>query len=136
MIETKTNSLQEEYKNLIELICTPIPENVKERLSKYILDTIETCILETEDTKQYLISQYIEPGVDTYNHLQEIVSLIETCSIVGVDMISYYTLHKYLKENTLIEDTFAKKKKKPFYENKLAIYYEFANYFKTLDSLE
>lgn len=90
----------QEYKELTELICKDIPEELNTRIVNYVNTCIKELILVNDDQKSYLISQLIENGISTYNHLQQIISLIETCDINGANMLSYYTLRTFMADNT------------------------------------
>lgn len=136
LLNAKLETVKTEYKDIMELICAPIPSEFVAKIKTYFVNCIEDLILTTEEQKQFLISQIIETDIETYNHLQQIITLIETCEITGNEMLSYVTLHNYLKTNTTIEEVFKKINGKEQSEVKIAIYCEFQNFLNKLDSLE
>lgn len=94
------------YKEKVEAVCQPIPDVYSNRVKEYIVACIKSLILSTDDQKQYLISQLIEPEIETYQHLQQILTLIESCDILGSELNTYFQLNQYLNENTNIIDVF------------------------------
>ena len=104
------------------------PEH-KQRIVTYVNDCIVCCIMENEEQKQYLISQLIENGISTYNHLQQIMSVIETCKIYGEDSIVYVNLYNYIQDKTNIKEVFENANKMTNLELKLQVYTLFKNWY-------
>lgn len=98
----------ETYKKLVEENCAEIPAEQLDRIVTYINDVIKECILKTKEQKQYLISQVLENGISTWNHLQQIMSIIETCEIYGNGALAYDNLYNYTRENSNIVEVFDK----------------------------
>ena len=57
-------------------------------------------ILESNDQKSYLISQYMQPSIVTYQHLTQMMNLIEESDMTANDegLRNYSKLYKFVKE--------------------------------------
>jgi len=127
--DEKIVSLREEYKKSTEIICGEIPQENVQRIIEYINICVGDLILATDDQKQYLISQMIESNISTYQHLMQIVELIENCDIMGNQMLSYVALHKYLEDKNEIGEIFKLSEKNQENHTQLSIYMGFKDFF-------
>lgn len=119
----------EEYKRLAEANCAEIPSEQLEKIITYVNDVIKGCILKTAEQKQYLISQLMENGITTWNHLQQIMTVIETCDIYGESASSYDNLYNYTQEKTNIQEIFESARKLNDYQIRLSVFHAFKNWF-------
>lgn len=129
ILDSKIKEYGAEYKQFAEINCKELDENQKNRIITYVNDCIESCIMSNEEQKQYLISQLIENGISTYNHLQQIMSIIETCTIFGEDASTYVNLYNYIQDKTNIKEVFDNGNKMMKIELKLQLYTIFKNWF-------
>lgn len=129
LMNDKFKSYRDEYKELMELTCKEIPEEIMHKLVNYVNSCIGDLILESDDQKQYLISQLIENGITTYQHLHQIMEMIESCDIIGGQISSYAVLNKYINEQQDIVDTFEKSERTQSVQLKMAVYQAFHNWF-------
>lgn len=129
LMNDKFIEYRNEYKELVELTCKEIPEEVIHKLVNYVNSCIGDLILESDDQKQYLISQLIENGISTYQHLHQIMGMIESCDIIGSQISSYAVLNKYINEQQDIVDTFEKSERTQSVQLKMAVYQAFHNWF-------
>ena len=139
ILEKLTGIIEEsgkEYKYFMEKTCSDIPEEILSKISSYVNSCIEDLVLVTDEQKQYLISQAIENNITTYQHLQQILTLIESCDINGSQLISYVVLNKYLEANTNILEVFEMSDKTEPMQLKLSFIAGFADFFKGLSSPE
>lgn len=120
----------EEYKKLAEINCAEIPEEQQNRIVTYVNDCIKSCLLKTNDQKQYLVSQIIENGITTWNHLQQILSIIETCKIKGEDAVNYVTLYNYTQDKSNIVDVFENATKLTQIEVKMSVFRSMREWYK------
>jgi len=121
-----------EYKDLMEKSCQDIPADIQQKIVEYVAECINNLILVTDEQKQYLISQIIESNITTYQHLQQILTLIETCDINGLGLKSYVDLNSYLVKNTNISEIFDMFEKIEPLQSKLSFVAGFADFFKAL----
>jgi methyl-accepting chemotaxis protein len=126
----KFESFKEQLKDLIEILCQEIPGNKKYRIKELVLSCIDDLVLESEEQKNYLISQKIEYTINTFNQLQQVVSLIETCdtSYVG----SYAQLYTYLSEDVDIKTVFNESLKIEGLQTQTSYIQVFLDFFKNL----
>lgn len=129
LMNDKFKEYRDEYKELMELTCKEIPEEIMHKLVNYVNSCIGDLILESDDQKQYLISQLIENGITTYQHLHQIMEMIESCDIIGSQISSYAVLNKYINEQQDIVDIFEKTEQTQSVQLKMAVYQTFHNWF-------
>lgn len=103
---SRYKEVAEKYKKLVEYNCAEIDSTIKTRVIDLVNDCCEVCQLNSADEKQYIISQLLENGVKTYQHLSQILTIIETCSITGKDAQKYVDLYEYTQRNSIIVDVF------------------------------
>jgi hypothetical protein len=101
-IKSKVNDLisdiRADYKNKAETICQEIPESFK--INDKINSIIQKLILKSFDEKQYLLSQYLSPQIKTYQHLIQMLNLIEGGQIQGLEGHQHYNnLYNLVNEN-------------------------------------
>lgn len=130
MFNNKVIEYGNKYKELVEFNCAEIPENQRGRIVDYVNDCIKACILSTKEQKQYLLSQLIENGITTWNHLQQILSVIETCNIKGEDALCYQNLYDYIHDKENIIKVFDNIKEIDKYQIRMSVYRAFREWFK------
>lgn len=130
MFNNKVIEYGKKYKELVEFNCAEIPENQRGRIVDYVNDCIKACILSTKEQKQYLLSQLIENGITTWNHLQQILSVIETCNIKGEDALCYQNLYDYIHDKENIIKVFDNTKEIDTYQLKMSVYRAFREWYK------
>ena len=130
IFDEKIQQLREEYKKSVETICKEIPEEKIQKIVSYVNICIGDLLFVTEDQKQYLVSQIMENTITTYQHLMQILDLIENSDINGDQLISYVILHQYLKDITEIEEIFKISENISDLHTKLSIYMGFLDFFK------
>jgi hypothetical protein len=130
VLNSKVTEAGKEYKRLAEINCAEIPEDQLNRVVTYVNDCIKSCVLSTEAQKTYLVSQLIENNITTWNHLQQILSIIETCQIHGEDALTYVNLYNYTQDKSNIVEVFENGKKLSELEIKMSIYRAFREWFK------
>lgn len=118
-----TETTKAEYKRISELICADIPKETLDLVVQYVNDVIGNLILSTPQQKQYLLSQLLENGISTYNHLMQVLSIIETCKIENIACAGYYkTLVDFLSENESIKEIYTESKKLDNLTSKIIFY--------------
>lgn len=80
-VSAKLDEHKEVYKKSVETICQPIPADKKRLLNNAFNIVINNTLLETDDVREYLITQYIDSVVETYKHASEIMTAIEKSKI-------------------------------------------------------
>jgi hypothetical protein len=119
-----------EYARLITLICEPIPDEILPKIINYVNSCIGDLILETEEQKQYLISQLIENQISTYKQLQQILELIDQSDITGNQIFSYVTLYKYIMENSEVSKIFTETENVEKYQIETSLFMAINDWFK------
>ena len=117
------------YKELAEKNCAEIPSEQLNHIVNLINEVIRGCILKTQEQKQYLISQLMENGITTWNQLQQIMTIIETCDIFGESASAYDNLYNYIHDKTNIIEVFESSKKLNDIQIQLSVYHAFKNWF-------
>ena len=117
------------YKELAEKNCAEIPSEQLNKIINLVDEVIRGCILKTTEQKQYLISQLMENGITTWNQLQQIMTVIETCDIYGEYSSAYDNLYNYIQEKTNITEVFDSVKVLNELQVKLSILHAFKNWF-------
>lgn len=130
IFEDKLTKLGSEYKVLAEKICSTINPDYLTKIVNYVNSCIGDLILITDEQKQYLISQTMENGISTYQHLSEMIEMIEGCDINGNNILSYVVLNQYLSDNTELSDIFEASQQINPIQLKLSFYAGFADFFK------
>ncbi len=134
MLGTLIETMGLEYKDLMEKSCMEIPKELLDKVYDLINDCIKNLILVTDEQKQFLISQIIENNITTYQHLQQMLTLIEKCDIVGTGLNSYYNLDKFLRENTIISEVFEISEKIEPLQMKLSFVAGFGDFCKGMNN--
>ena len=101
LLSNKVNELRGLYKEHAEKVCAELNDEDKVQLNRMINDLISNVIISSMDQKQYLISQLYNPGIKTYQHLTQIMHLIETGNMkASTDSLDIYVkLYDYVKEH-------------------------------------
>lgn len=104
-VDNKVVELRADYKAVAEEICEDLGDNKKE-VNQLVNAMIGCLILESNDQKSYLISQYMQPSIETYQHLTQIMNLIEESDMIANDegLKTYGKLYKFVKETPAIAD--------------------------------
>jgi hypothetical protein len=104
-VDKKVVELRADYKAVAEEICEDLGDNKKE-VNQLVNAMIGCLILESNDQKSYLISQYMQPSIETYQHLTQIMNLIEESDMIANDegLKTYGKLYKFVKETPAIAD--------------------------------
>ncbi len=92
------------YEENVKTVCEELPKDEADRIVQDINKLISIVTLVDEKQKTYLVSQLAQNGVTTYNHLQQILSLIENAKIVTTEsnLATYAEIFNHLSElNTL-----------------------------------
>lgn len=129
LLNDKIKSYGTEYKKLVEENCEEIPANQLDKIRNLINILIGNCYLKTQDQKQYLSSQLIENTISTWNHFQQIMSIIETCDIDAKHSINYSNLFEYINEHKNIKVVFENAPKITEIETKMEVYRAFKNWY-------
>lgn len=135
IVEDLDNNIKSDtvkYKELIEKACQPIPEDLQNNITSYVNSCINSLVIVTDEQKQTMISQLFENGITTFKHLEEIMSLIEQCDIVGKNLMSYVVLKQYLETTTNIVDIFDSYNKAGEMEFDLTLKMAFKEFFEKI----
>ena len=98
-IDEEVAALTAGYKNNAEKILEEIPKDKLDKLTILINECIINLILVGKN-KHYLISQYMNNGISTVQHLIQIVGIIETMYCNGLEGVTAYTkLYNYINDN-------------------------------------
>ena len=87
-----------EYKKQAEEICKDIPENDLKRIKQMFDNVISGLILETHQQKQYIMSNFFENQIKTYQNLVQLLQLVESCEIKGSYAKYYKELSDYVRK--------------------------------------
>lgn len=98
-VDDKITELRTDYKAVAEDICEDLGDN-KKTVNDLVNNMIGCLILESNDQKSYLISQYMQPSIVTYQHLTQMMNLIEESDMTANDegLRNYSKLYKFVKE--------------------------------------
>ena len=110
LLKTKLKEIYDEkasqYKKLVEAYLAEFSPEDKQKIVGYINDIINDIIITNHERKAYLFQQLNENQIHTYKHLQQIIGLIEECSIFGNKINSYVSLRDYINLNDNIVTVF------------------------------
>lgn len=97
--ETKSiiEKKNEEYKEKAKNICRDIPEPELNKIKQMFDNIISGLILETEQQKQYIMSNFFENQIKTYQNLVQLLQLVESCNIKGSHAKYYKEISDYVK---------------------------------------
>lgn len=133
LMKNKIDTYRGEYKAIAELLFRDIDDVDLPKITKLVNELISELVLESDEQKQYLISQLIENQIKTYNHLQQLLSMIESCKIKGSGYLTYVNLYKYLQQQTIMDEIFDETKAMPELENKITFYQAFRDWYTKRD---
>lgn len=104
--------LAEDGKRIMETVYAPIPENNINHIVRYLAECIDALLVSDgkDDPKSYLISQFAENNVTTFEQLRQILGLIESQYISGLDYNAYINLYNYIKSQTDAMEIFEQQK--------------------------
>lgn len=99
-LNTKVEKLREEYKNVAEEICADLG-NFKNDVNTLVNNTIGSLVLQSNDQKSYLISQFMKPSLETYQHFTQIMNLIESSDMIADEkgLRAYKNLYNFVQKN-------------------------------------
>lgn len=107
-LKTKHNELESLYKEDVEFSCAQIEPELLKNIVKIIDDIIDDIVLSNMEIKQYLINQKLQNSIHTYNHLLEIITMIESSEICGSGMNNYVKLYNLLNSDETTKTSFEK----------------------------
>lgn len=97
-VKNKLTEVNEVYKKQAEDICQNIPKDDLSKIKVMFDEVISGLVLDTTQQKQYIISNFFENQVATYQNLVQLLQLVESCEIKG-DYAKYYKkLNEYVGE--------------------------------------
>jgi hypothetical protein len=134
-LKSNIDELKSEYKVKIEKTCQDISADYIAKIVDLVNICISDLVMENDQQKQYLSSQLMENGITTFNHLQQILMLIEGCQIIGSELNSYVFLYNYLKEKTNIMEIFEENKNAEQLQLKISFYMLFNTFFDKIVKL-
>ena len=105
-LNEKYTETGDKYKSLVEAYLKEFSVDDKMKINAYLQDIIVSLVPVGTEAKSYLLQQFLENGVHTYKHLQQMLGLIEECDIVGNQINSYLNLRDFLNLNDEIKDVF------------------------------
>lgn len=130
ILSTKLNKLKGTYEDNVKYVCQDIEKHELNEITYNLDNCIKSCIIETPEQKKYLISQLYENGIKTYNHLQQIISVLETCKIKGVNASYYNYFIKYImEENEVAKNVFEIMGNLEYQATEISIYNRFVKWF-------
>lgn len=95
LLKNDINELMVDYDKLARSLCSEVTNSTM--LNRIINDTISSLVMEPGQSRQYLMSQFYEPGINTYQQMIQILNLIEGSSINGDDLKTYVELNKLIE---------------------------------------
>lgn len=112
VLSERYNELTEAGKEILETVYAPIPANNINHIVRYLAECIDALLISDgkDNPKSYLISQFAENNVTTFEQLRQILSLVETQYISGLDYNAYMNLHNYIKSQTDAMEIFEQQK--------------------------
>lgn len=130
ILSTKLNKLKGTYEDNVKYVCQDIEKRELNEITYNLDNCIKSCIIETPEQKKYLISQLYENGIKTYNHLQQIISVLETCKIKGANASYYNYFIKYImEENEVAKNVFEIMGNLEYQATEISIYNRFVKWF-------
>jgi len=139
IFESLTKTLEDKkvaYKTVVEKLCKEIPDDYLNKIVNYTNAVINDLVLDTDEQKQYLTSQMLDNGITTFQHLQQILTLIESCDIIGSQLTSYVILHNYIEEKSEIVKIFKAGQGLDSSNLEISFYTNFAKYFEKIQQLQ
>lgn len=107
-LKEKHNELETLYKEDVEFSCAPIESELLKNIVKILDEIIDDVVLSNMEIKQYLINQKLQNSIHTYNHLLEIITMIESSEIKGSGMNNYVKLYNLLNSDETTKNSFEK----------------------------
>lgn len=97
-IDDKVVKLREEYKMVAEEICADLGD-IKTDINNLVNNMIGSLVLQSNDQKSYLISQFMKPSLETYQHFTQIMNLIEQSNMIADEkgLRAYKNLYNFTK---------------------------------------
>lgn len=86
-----------EYKKQAEEICKDIPQKDLNAIKTMFDNVMSGLILDTQQQKQYIMSNFFENQIKTYQNLVQLLQLVESCNIKGSHARHYKELSDYVK---------------------------------------
>ncbi len=129
IIVNKIAELRGETKALTEILLKELPAEKLPNIINYVNNVIESLVVFGMNEKGYLLSQIQQNQISTYQHLQQILSIVESQNIDGSKINNYVVLYDYLETQTDVKTVFENTGKLEDMYNKLAFYQEIRNFF-------
>lgn len=129
IIVDKIAELRGETKALTEILLKELPAEKLPNIINYVNNVIESLVVFGMNEKGYLLSQIQQNQISTYQHLQQILSIVESQNIDGSKINNYVVLYDYLETQTDVKTVFENTGKLEGMYNKLALYQEIRNFF-------
>lgn len=129
IIVDKIAELRGETKALTEILLKELPAEKLPNIINYVNNVIESLVVFGMNEKGYLLSQIQQNQISTYQHLQQILSIVESQNIDGSKINNYVVLYDYLETQTDVKTVFENTGKLEGMYNKLAFYQEIRNFF-------
>lgn len=129
IIVDKIAELRGETKALTEILLKELPAEKLPNIINYVNNVIESLVVFGMNEKGYLLSQIQQNQISTYQHLQQILSIVESQNIDGSKINNYVVLYDYLETQTDVKTVFESTGKLEGMYNKLAFYQEIRNFF-------
>ncbi|MCK9415461.1 hypothetical protein M0Q97_02235 [Candidatus Dojkabacteria bacterium] len=105
-LQEKYDLLQNNYKKSVENSCGEIDEITLKEIIKMLDEVINYIMLPNSEEKTYFISQKFENSISTYNHLHQMISILENVEILLEGIPYYLKLYNYLNDNPKVKENF------------------------------
>lgn len=123
--------LKNRFEELMKTLCKDIDEVKLHKIVSYINATIYDLVLDSQDQKQYLISQVSENSIKTYHHLASMINVIESCKCTNTH--SYAVLYNFINEDSECVNIFDLSKQISDVDSKMKF---FTPFFKLISVLQ
>lgn len=133
-LDIKIKNMQAEYKTKAEKLFTPIPSDKLKSCTSMIATVLQSIVYRSKEQKQYLLSQYLENSVNTYNQLQQVVGLIEQSEINGKYIDGYSRLYDFVSEKLNIQQMVEETSDLPQIEQSIAFHIAFKDWYETINT--
>lgn len=105
-LKERYDALTADYKKAVENSCGEIDEQTLRQIIKMLNEVIDYIVLPNSDEKTYFISQKFENSISTYNHLHQMISILENCEIDCTGIMYYKKLYFFLNDNPKVKENF------------------------------
>lgn len=129
LIIDKISELRGETKALTEILLKELPKEKLPIIVNHVNNVIESLVIFGMEAKGYLLSQLSQNQISTYQHLQQLLSIIEQQNIEGSKINNYVVLYDYLETQTDVKTVFENTGKLDGMYNQLAFYQQIRDFF-------